>query len=358
MMLPVLLLLLLALVPCFEAKCMCDDATLCKPITTGPRKEFFVFQYPGGSAGYDWSTITTVAAFGTFDPQLICTAHKAGARVVFSALYPVNQLSNATSRASWISQQIEKVVDAGADGLNFDVEDVIAENSENRRLLTQLVNETKVALLAVSPYYQLTFDVAWSPKCIDIRCYDYLGLSKIVEFLIVMDYDMRSQIFGPCIASANSPPALIAQGMTAFLDLGIPADQLVLGLPWYGYDYPCVNFTAGVCSIREVPFRGVNCSDAAGTQRPFSDIINQLNQSGIVPYLDIELESLRFNYVNPSTKQNHQVWYDDPKTLQNKVQWGKTNKLRGVSMWTGNFVDFVHYPNASRQMWEAMGSFF
>ena len=32
-------------------------------------------------------------------------------------------------------------------------------------------------------------------------------------------------------------------GLKEFLQLGIPADKLVLGLPWYGYDYPCLHYT-------------------------------------------------------------------------------------------------------------------
>ena len=31
---------------------------------------------------YDWSKITTVAAFGKYDPELMCYAHSKGARVV------------------------------------------------------------------------------------------------------------------------------------------------------------------------------------------------------------------------------------------------------------------------------------
>jgi len=31
---------------------------------------------------YDWSKITTVAAFGKYDPELLCFAHSKGARVV------------------------------------------------------------------------------------------------------------------------------------------------------------------------------------------------------------------------------------------------------------------------------------
>lgn len=46
--------------------------------------------------------------------------------------------------------------------------------------------------------------------------------------------DMQSQIFGSCVASANSPPALVRKGLAQWLAIGVPADKLVLGLPWYG----------------------------------------------------------------------------------------------------------------------------
>lgn len=111
----------------------------------------------------------------------------------------------------------------------------------------------------------MTFDVAWSPNCTDDRCYDALGLSKVTDFLVIMSYDERSQIYGPCIASANSAANTTDAGVNSYLDLGIKADQLVLGLPWYGYDYPCINLSSDdVCTIQAVPFHGAYCSDAAG----------------------------------------------------------------------------------------------
>jgi hypothetical protein len=54
------------------------------------------------------------------------------------------------------------------------------------------------------------------------------------------DQCLRAQIYGTCVASANSPAPLVARGLHQWLDLGAPASTLVLGLPWYGYDYPCV----------------------------------------------------------------------------------------------------------------------
>lgn len=63
--------------------------------------------------------------------------------------------------------------------------------------------------------FQVSFDVAWSPDCIDGRCYDYPGLAKASDLLFVMSYDEQGQILeGPCIAKANSPYKKTATGKT------------------------------------------------------------------------------------------------------------------------------------------------
>jgi di-N-acetylchitobiase len=91
-----------------------------------------------------------------------------------------------------------------------------------------------------------------------------------------MAYDEQSQIFGTeCTARANSGLFDTTGGIMAYLQLGIDPKKLVLGLPWYGYDYNCT--ATGLppqqkCYIARVPFRGVNCSDAAGRQLPYSQI--------------------------------------------------------------------------------------
>ena len=61
------------------------------------------------------------------------------------------------------------------------------------------------SIWAVLCMLQITFDVAWSAECIDMRCYDYAALAEAVDFVFVMQYDTRSQIFGECIAWANAP---------------------------------------------------------------------------------------------------------------------------------------------------------
>jgi len=91
----------------------------------------------------------------------------------------------------------------------------------------------------------------------------------------------RFQIWDQCVAAANSPSALVKRGLEEWIDLGIPASKLILGLPWYAYDYPCLPDPDGrpmgpreeICRIAAVPFEGAPCSDAAGYQRDYRDIM-------------------------------------------------------------------------------------
>lgn len=113
-------------------------------------------------------------------------------------------------------------------------------------------------------------DVAWSAPCIDGRCYDYTGLGSASDFLFVMAYDMRSQIYDltDCIASANSPVARVADGLTNFTQVfQVPSSKLVLGgmlliisllysqtrfffsVPWYCYDYKCLSIDTNMTCV-------------------------------------------------------------------------------------------------------------
>ena len=258
---------------------------------------------------YNWSVITTIAMFTSWNNALMCHAHSKGVRVVINAEFPIQNLSNADQRAVWVQKTLETVQENFADGINVDIESPTQNGTDQSALLTLLMSELFTAFKKVSLDYQVTFDVAWSPRCIDDRCYQFDQLAKFTDFLVIMAYDERSQIFGPCIASANSALVTTTMGVQQYLDLGIDADRLVLGLPWYGYNYPCVNVSDDrrICDIPIVPFRGVNCSDAAGSEVGYSNIEDLVREHTLSVKWDEALESPFFTYLNPVDKQFHQV---------------------------------------------------
>lgn len=66
------------------------------------------------------------------------------------------------------------------------------------------------------------------------------------------------------------------RGIEEYRRIGVASEKLILGVPWYGYRYPCEyvedSGKGRYCEIKKVPFRGVNCSDAAGSEIAFKSI--------------------------------------------------------------------------------------
>ncbi|XP_046580366.1 di-N-acetylchitobiase-like [Haliotis rubra] len=344
----------LMLVSTVSSTCPCSDPEWCKPITNTTRKEVFMFSLHDKASSwsrFDWTRVTTVVMVGYVSPDLMCFAHQHNARVVIIANYQTADLTNSSKRQAWVTQQLATVQDNYLDGINIDFESPIPKDQVDvRDGYTSLVRETYQAFKSALPYSQVTVDVAWSPACIDLRCYDYKGLAQYTDFLFVMSYDEQSQIQGECIAKANSGFAKTLTGLQGYLKIvEIPPSQLVLGMPWYGYRYPCLQLTQDdKCFIKHVPFRGVNCSDAAGTQRDFSAVYPLLQSSGAKRIWDNVTQTPHFTYKDPSTGIMYQYQYDDPESISIKCQMAETLGLRGVGIWNADSVDYSNTTEANK----------
>ncbi|KAJ7410137.1 hypothetical protein WISP_111067 [Willisornis vidua] len=326
----------------------------------GQKSEDIVFVFDVGKETwkfYDWSKITTVAAFGKYDPELMCYAHSKGSRIVLKGDVPLKEIVDPAKRAAWISQQVHLAKNQYMDGINIDIEQEVNETSPEYYALTKLVQETTDAFHREIPGSQVTFDVAWSPACIDNRCYNYTGIADACDFLFVMSYDEQSQIWTDCIAKANAPYLQTLIGYEEYIAMGIDPKKLVMGVPWYGYDYVCQNLSMDhVCSLSKVPFRGAPCSDAAGRQVPYGIIMKQVNSS-LSGVLWDEVQKSPFYEYKDSLGNFHQVWFDDPRSISLKAAYVKNRGLRGIGMWNGNSLDYSREAVAEQQteaMWQAL----
>uniref|UniRef100_A0A673FGJ2 GH18 domain-containing protein n=1 Tax=Sinocyclocheilus rhinocerous TaxID=307959 RepID=A0A673FGJ2_9TELE len=187
--------------------------------------------------------LTTVAAFGEYDAELMCYAHSKGARVVLKGDVPLSYIVDPVNRTAWIQEKVQLAKSRFMDGINIDVEQAVETGSPEYYALTALVKETTESFHTEIPGSQVSFDVAWSPKCIDKRCYDYLAIADSCDLLFVMSYDEQSQIWGDCIAMANAPFNQTLTAYDQYISMNIEPKKLVMGVPWYGYDYSCLNFT-------------------------------------------------------------------------------------------------------------------
>ncbi|XP_044288238.1 di-N-acetylchitobiase-like isoform X2 [Varanus komodoensis] len=242
------------------------------------------------------------------------------------------------------------------DGINMDIEQGVKKASAKYYALTALVKETTEKFHKEIPGSQVTFDVAWSPRCINNRCYNYSGIADSCDFMFVMSYDEWPQMWKKCIVGANAPYDQTLSGYDKYIRMGINPKKLVMGVPWYGYDYTCLDLTAHVCSFAKFPFQMLLCSSAVRSQVPYKTIMNQGNSSlsGILwnkaqkaPYLEYK----------DSHGTYHQVWFDNPRSISLKAAYVKKHGLRGVGMWNANCLDYSGSAVAQEQsqaMWEAL----
>mmetsp|Transcript_9629 Transcript_9629/g.28999 ORF Transcript_9629/g.28999 Transcript_9629/m.28999 type:complete len:399 (+) Transcript_9629:234-1430(+) len=318
--------------------CPCPDPKLCRPITIQHDREVFGFstRREGQYAGYDWDQLTTVA--WNTDPSLMCIAHSHGARVVLNAdVSTADWLTDADARAAWIQKLLDRAHKYFMDGVNFDLEVPLAAGSPEAAGYTALVAEAATAFHGKVPSSQVSVDIPWSPHGIDNRHFDWPGLAAAADLLFIMSYDMQSQIWGRCVASANTPLALMARGIDQWLALPLPPQKLVLGIPWYGYKYDCIGGepSSQLCELAPYDFRGSPCSDAVGRQKEYQEIM-QVPEAAHTQWDGVQQSP----YFSINNTRWSQMWYDNPASLTLKAKVAAQKGLRGIGMWHLDCLDY------------------
>ena len=356
--------------------CPCVNPHFCHPVSSSSpiRESGEVFGFATEATtgeSYNWTHISTVA-WASSDP-LMCHAHQHGARAVLATpSFNLTQIaSNKTYISEWVRSTLAMVKARHRDGIVFDYEEPMSRNSPLGSAYVSLIQATRDAFHQNCPPLQVSTCVAWSPDGIDGRNYPHVELADASDLLYIMDYDTQSQITqGPCIASANAPISGMIQGIERYLGLGLDPKKLVLGVPWYGYRYPCLEGTAvdaQYCPIRKVPFRGVNCSDAAGSEIWYSRILQtyrsmtdkEINMTGGMRR-DEYMDAAFFNQIVTNDKGNPavvQYWFDDAQSLRNKLAWIKSKGLGGVGPYQFDNLDPLTLPDESRDVWSAFDVF-
>lgn len=359
------------------SECPCANESLCLPMSgppVNPDGELFGFYGSwtnsstlGPGKDMNWTHVTTVA--WASQDEVMCLAHEHGARAVIGAPpIDLDSLFQQSARKDWIEKALAQVQGSYRDGIVFDYEAPLNIGSVQARTYSFLIAETRDAFHAANPSLQISTCVAWSPDNIDGRGYPYAEFAASSDLLYVMNYDTRSQIFdSQCIAGPNAPFPGMVRGIERYLDLGIAPSKLILGVPWYGYRYPCLPGTAAdavYCPIKQVPFRGVNCSDAAGIEVGYArirEILRRIdpNMSGL--RRDSNTGDPYFNSIEPDEhgkKIVYQYWFDDPMSLRNKYRFAREKGLLGIGPYVFNNLDQIGAEEDSKEMWSSFDEFF
>ncbi len=137
--------------------------------------------------------------------------------------------------------------------------------------------------------------------------FDYAILSRAADFLSVMTYDQHSR---------GTPPGPVAgiawmKRVIEYALTRVPPEKISLGIPLY--------------------FRSWNTAGLQGGYGGFSEIVTLIHKHGVVPRWDTAEQAPWFRYQADGVE--HEVWYEDVRSLAAKLQLVRAYSLQGFSAW-------------------------
>lgn len=239
-------------------------------------------------------TLTPLGADGKFNNQLI------------------HELVNSSAaRYTLISQLISILGEKGYSGVDIDFEYIMAED---RDLFTDFVSQ----LTSELNVYGYQVSVALAPKTsadqpgLLYQGKDYGGLGAAANSVLLMTYEWGYRYSEPmAVAPINKVRQVVEYAITE-----IPLEKIDLGIPNYGYDWP-------------LPYeKGVTAATTIGN----IEAVNIAIKYGARINFDETAKSPFFNYTDENGTE-HEVWFEDVRSMKAKFDLIKEYSLRGAGYW-------------------------
>ncbi len=239
-------------------------------------------------------TLTPLGADGKFNNQLI---HEL--------------VNNPNARYVLISQLISVLGEKGYGGVDIDFEYIMAQDRDLfTDFVAQMTNELNV--------YGYRVSVALAPKTsadqpgLLYQGKDYGGLGAAANSVLLMTYEWGYRYSEPmAVAPINKVRQVVEYAVTE-----IPLEKIDLGIPNYGYDWP-LPYEKGVTAATTIGnIEAVNIAVKYGARINF-------DETAMSPF---------FNYTD-ETGTEHEVWFEDVRSMKAKFDLIKEYSLRGAGYW-------------------------
>ena len=220
-------------------------------------------------------------------------------------------LSDETLQDKLLDNIIQITKQVGFQDVHFDMEFLPPEMKENynqflRKAKNRLSAEGLLISTALAPKTSADQKGAW------YEAHDYKAHGEIVDFVVLMTYEW---------GYSGGPPRAVAPigPVTEVVDYALtemPADKILLGQNLYGYDWT-------------LPYEpGGEFAKAISPQQAI-----QIARENNVPIsYDQEEQAPYFTYTDSSGSE-HEVWFEDARSIQKKFDLIKDRGLLGISYW-------------------------
>ncbi|WP_077305920.1 glycoside hydrolase family 18 protein [Terribacillus halophilus] len=195
--------------------------------------------------------------------------------------------------------------------VHFDIEFLPAESREDynnflRRTVATLRPQGLRVSTAVAPKTSASQQGQW------YEAHDYAAHGEIVDFVVLMTYEWGYS-GGPPLAVSPLPNV---REVVEYALTEMPANKIVLGQNLYGYDWTLPYEPGG---------------DYAKAVSPQQAIALARDNNVSIQY-DTTAQAPFFTYTDADGAQ-HEVWFEDARSIQAKFDLIKELNLRGISYW-------------------------
>jgi spore germination protein len=219
-------------------------------------------------------------------------------------------LRNPSVQDTLLNNILAKMKEKGYTGLNIDFEYVFPEDRENynnflRKAVAKMHPEGYTVSTALAPKQRA------DQEGLLYEAHDYDAHGEIVDFVVIMTYEWGWSGGRPwAIAPLNEVRKVLDYAVTA-----IPPGKILMGVPLYGRDWK-IPWVQGTYARTVNPKAAVQLAAQYG-------VAIQYHETYQSPY---------FRYTD-SEGQQHEVWYEDARSVQAKYDTVKEYGLRGISYW-------------------------
>jgi spore germination protein YaaH len=318
----------------------------------------------------DYNVLTTLSYFGvpvnadgSFDKtdpgyitfqskkatEVFKKAHSNSTRVVLTITQMDNDtldafLTNPQAQTTAVNEAVNTVKNRGIDGINVDFEYVGNPGQDERDAFSLFVKNLTAKMHQEVPSSRVTVSVyasaATSPRLDDIT-----ALAQNSDGIFMMAYDFA--VAGSDTAQPTAPLYGKKEGKysydvsTAVDDFlaRMPASKLILGVPYYGYNY--VVYKPGV----DVPTRPTSWKGSSTAQTiEYADANVQAEQSG---WDDVGKVGWKA-YYDADAGTWRVLFQDDARSLSLKYDFAKDKNLGGVGIWA------LGFDNGTNDLWAVL----
>lgn len=183
----------------------------------------------------------------------------------------------------------------------------------------------------------------------DPKLFEIEKLNQSIDKFIVMSYDYYtggSDSAGP-VAPMNgySTKKYFFDVSTTYSDLSklISSDKIIMGVPYYGYDWPVKDKT----NPRSLALAQ---SDANGYVETLSygRARSEANFSGENCHFDELAQQQWCGYTDPETGKDRVAWFENTQSIKVKYDFAKSQNLAGIGIWS------LGYDRDYPELWEIM----